>query len=424
MSMGDRILKRLLSLTLLLGALLPPAAAAAEFELHPSIGVSEEFNDNIDDTASDREHDFITRVEPGLAFLYRTPQLSADLSYTFSYRIYARESRGDEQVHTLNTRGGAELVDNFFFLELSDTLSRISLNVARDTTTDTLYRDQTDQNRAVVSPYLLWHPTQLTLLKTGYRLTDTRYWTVSGSSAGIDRQEHRGFADLTYDPKARLTLFSGYGFSKVYTDEIDYDQHDLSGGFRYEYGENSFLSGGIGNSWQSFTDSREASNLFWNLGVTNDFGLLVATLESRVRYSEDPLAVSTKETSYSMLLERALSNGSAGFSASYSEFDSTEGGAFVEETEPNRYRTLLSAHTRIEIASRLNATLGLSGDKVSSRVEDYPYRFGGSAGLSYVFPYDVSAALNYTYVEYRRALDEGDGARRTNRVMVDLRKVF
>jgi hypothetical protein len=410
--------------TLALGAGVSLPAAAAEFELHPSIAVSEEFNDNVNDTASDRRHDFITRAEPGVTLLYRTPKLSADLSYTYSYRIYARDSRGDEQIHTLNARGSAELVDNFFFIDLTDTLRRVSLNVARDNTTDTLFRNQTDQNRAVFTPYLLWHPSQMTVVKTGYSLSDTRYWTVSGSTSGIDRQEHRGFADLTYEPLARLSLSAGYAFSKVYTDEVDYDQHDLSGGFRYEYGTNSFLFGGLGNSWQSFSGARDVSNLFWNLGITNDFGLLVGTLEGRVLYTEDPLAVSTKETSYTMRLERALSRGTAGFTASYSEFDSTENGAISAEEEANRYRTLLSAHASIEVAPRVNATLALSGDKVSGRQEDYPYRLGGSAGVSYSFIYDISAAFNYTYVEYRQGLSDGEDVRRTNRVLVALRKVF
>ena len=423
--MTMRAISILYALPALAAALLvaPPLTDAAEFELHPSIGVSEEFNDNVHDTASERRHDFITRVEPGVSLLYRTPTLSGDLAYTFSYRIYARDSEGDEQIHTLAARGSAELVENFFFIELTDTVRRVSLNVARDNTTDTLFREQTDQNRAMVSPYLLWHPGKKTALRTGYRLTDTTYWTVSGSTTAIDRQEHRGFADLTYDASQRLSLTAGYGFGMVSTDEGDYDQHDLSGGFRYEYGQSSFLFGGIGNSWQSFEESRETSNLFWNIGITHDFGLLVANLESRVQYAEDPLSVSTRETIHSATLERALSRGSAGVTASYSEFESSSFGPFAEP-EANRYRTLLSAHARVEVADRLSTTLGVRGDKTSGRLEEYPYRLGGSAGVSYLFPQDVSAALNYTYVEYRRELDNGDGARRTNRVMIDLRKVF
>jgi hypothetical protein len=393
-------------------------ALAADFQITPSLSLSEEFNDNINETATDERSDFVTRIRPGVVLLYRTPSLSGDLGYTFDYRNYARGSRSDEKVHDLAARGSAALLDNFFYLDLSDTFRRVSLDVARDVTTETLFRNQTDQNIAVISPYLLWHPGGKSQLKTGYRFTDTRYWGIAGNISGIDKQEHRVFTDLSYDPIERLNLSAGYAFSSVDTDIVSYDQHDIWTGLRYEYAENSFFFGGIGNSWQSFSDTRSASNLFWNAGIKNDFRFLVTTLETKVQYTEDPLTASTKETSHSVKLEKTLEHGSIGCTGSYSDFDDTFGA-------DDRRRTAFSGFGRYEISPRLTATFAATGDKVGgATVNDYPYHLSGSAGVSYGFNYDITASLSYGYVDYRREWDSTAGARQTNRVVVEVRKVF
>lgn len=397
-------------------------ALAAEFTFNPSLSLSEEYNDNIFESAGAQRRDFITRVQPGATLLYRTPALGADLTYSFIYRNYARGTRGDELNHNLNLRGGAELVDNFFFLDMSDTLSRVSLDVARDVTGESQFLNQTDQNRASISPYLLLHPGNKSVLKTGYRYTDTRYWAVEGNTSGIDKLEHRGFADLSYDPSARLTLSAGYSFSYVDSEAIDYRQHDLSTGFRYEYSEKSFLFGAVGNSWLDFSNDRTASHLFWNAGISHDFGFLVATLETLVQYTEDPLAASTKETTHSARLEKALAHGSMGLSASRSEFDVI----FAPLTgDRDRRKTAFAGFWRHDFSPRLKGNLSLAGDKVTGpTVNGYPYHLSGQVGASYAFNYDITAALTYSYVDYRRELGSASDARQTNRVLVELRKVF
>lgn len=392
---------------------------AAEFQLTPALTLSEEFNDNIHQSVTDKQSDFVTRIRPGATLLYRTPVLTTDLAYNFDYRHYARGSSDNEQIHTLALHGSAALYENFLFTEVSDTLRRVSLDVARDVTTESLSVNQTDQNVAIVSSYLRWRPGGKSVLKTGYRYTDTRYFGGSGTVSGIDEQEHRGFAELTYDPMARLSLTAGYAFSSVDTDLLGYHQHDLSVGGKYEFAENSTIFCGIGNSWQAFSDSRRVSNLFWHAGVTKDFGSLVATAETRVQYAEDPLSVSTKETSYRASLEKSLQYGSVGLSSSYSEY------AALEDGVPDRRRTAIDGFGRYEISPRFTATVAATGDKVSARTaDDYPYHGSVSAAVSCVFNYEITAAFSYTYIEYRRELDSSADARQNNRVVLEARKVF
>lgn len=390
-------------------------ALAADVSFTPSLSVSEEFNDNILDSAVDRKSEFVTRVQPGASVIYHAPAAHGDLSYSFDYQNYARGTRENEENHYLNLRGRAELAGNFLFLEVSDTLSRVSLDVARDVTTESLHANQTDQNRGSFSPYLLWRFGEHKSLKTGYRFTDTSYW----GGAGIDEREHKGFAELSLEPAARLSLTAGYTFGTVTTDVVDYDQHDVNSGFRYEYSESSFLYGGIGNSWQSFSDARNTSNLFWHAGVNRTFNSFAATLEARVLYADDPLTVSTKETTFTARLEKTLQYGVLGVSSAYSKFVDIRAGAL------DRRRAALNGVLRYELSPRLNASLSLVGDKTSrNSLEDYPYHLSGSTGFSYSFNYDITASLNYSYVDYRRELDSASESRQTNRVLLTVRMAY
>lgn len=402
----------LVSATFLAGA---APAVAGDFTFTPLATLSEEYNDNVFETAHDKKSDFVTRVQPGAALRYGSRFLTGDLSYNFDYQYYARGTKDEEKNHYATLHGSAEIMENFFFLEVSDTLSRVSLDVTRDVTGESLFANQSDQNTAVVSPYLLWRLGEKGTLKTGYRFRDTSYW---GSSA-ISKRENQGFADLSLQALPKLALSAGYSFSAVATDIVDYDQHDLNTGFRYEYADKSFLFGGIGNNWQSFSDSRDVSNLFWNAGISRDFGVLVATAQTRVVFTEDPLAVSTKEKNYEGSLEKTLEHGAVGGAIGYSKY--TDTGSLA----PDRKKAYISGFWRTELAPRLSSSLVLLLDRVSRRtVTDYAYHVSGTAGVNYAFNDDFSASLSYSYIDYRRDWESTADARATNRLILALKKLF
>jgi hypothetical protein len=414
---------------LLAGAAGAPALQAADFHLRPTLSLSEEFNDNIRETAVDQRRDWVTRVRPGVSINYLAPDFSTDLAYNFDYRYYARGSHGNDSSHALNLRTSAALTDRFLFLDLTDTLSRVTLNVARDVTSESLFLNQSDQNVAVVSPYLLWKPGEKTLLKTGYRFSDTRYW----SDAGIDKREHGAFADLSQETTARLTLNTSYSYRAVQTDLISYDEHDVSASANYQFAEKSFLYGGIGNSWQDFSTSLNSSHLFWNAGVSSDLVFLVAVLEAKLQYTEDPLSISTRQTSYSLRLEKLMQHGSLGLTGSYSEFRGAIGALGARDSSvvlqalglPDRNSLAVGATGRYDISEWLSANFSAAGDRVSGQsIESYPYHMNLGAGLASRFNSELSAALRYNHIEYRRQWDSTSGAREINRVVLELSKVF
>lgn len=415
-------------------------ASAAEMEFRPSLTISEEFNDNIHETAGNRRTDYITRIQPGATFRYLSPLWNWDSTYGFEYRNYARNSKGDEYNHNANLRGTVSLIENFMFVDVRDTYQRVSLDVTRDMATESsLYLNQTDENRATISPYLLWRLGEKSTLKTGYRYTDVRYW-----GDGIERREHGAFADFNREITSNLSLSAGYSFTRLLSDSTDYNRHDLSGGFRYQYAEKSFLFGQIGNTWQDFDTGRSTDYMFWNAGITHDFTLATVILETRVQNSSDPqdgtsgsggssasidpLNVSDKQTIYSGRIEKTFDRGSLSFSTVYTEYDNT---ANSQDSASDKLSFNLGGS--YEILEKLSVSLSATAEHTDYRSNDsstshyndeYPYRFIGSARLSYALKDDLTLGLSYIYTTNLYDLDTTSGAEEVNRAIVEIRKIF
>ena len=391
---------------------------AADFEFKPAIAISEEYTDNLFETPNNKRTEFITRLQPGFTSRYQTPFWDWNLGYTPEYRRYERNNLSDTFIHNLNARGNIALVENFMFLELSDIYRQVPLDVARNNTATENSRvtNLTEQNNAVISPYLLWRLKGDNTLKTGYRYTDIRYF----DSTGIDNQEHRAFADLTHAVTAKFSLTAGYAFTRLDSQTSNFNRQDLSGGFRYEYSEKSFVFGQIGNSWQQFDRGGDANYIFWNAGVTHDFNVLVATAETRVVPTVDPQSVSTKETSYSGRLEKTLERGLISFSGSYTQYEYTRTNLI-----PDRHTLAISARGRYEVLQSLTASLTATGERFSRRsAADFPYRFTGVAGLSYAFKDELTLGLTYTYINNLRDPNAGAAAYQVNNALLELKKVF
>jgi len=388
---------------------------AADYELKPRIAVSEEYTDNVYESGASVREEFITRAMPGFSLRYLAPRLDFTSSYNFDYRHYAKGTKGDEYTHNLVASSTLTIVENLFFLQASDTYKRVSLDVARDTTTESLFNNQSDQNVGTVSPYLVWRVGNNSTIKTGYRYTNTWYREPSG----IDKREQYAFVDASHELLPRFSLTWGYQFSDTDTTNQNYQRHNAYGGFRYEYADKSFLFGQAGNTWQLFDNGVSVSNLFWNAGLTHEFPIVTLTLETRVQYTEDPLQSSIKETLYSGRLSHNFERGSLELSSGYSEYEITETGVI------DREKTSVGASGRYEILDRTNLSLGLLGEKFNQRTAaDYPYRISGNASLSHTFNNEVSVSFNYFHTSYRYQIARTSDSKDINRLILEVSKSF
>jgi hypothetical protein len=394
---------------------------AAETSFRPSLAVSEEMTDNFFEQSNNKLSEYTTRITPGAVLRYQSPFWTWDTSYAFEYRYYAMDNKGDEYNHTGALKGAVTLLDNFLLLDLSNTFHRVTLDVARNAATESsLFLNQTDQNTAIISPYFLWRLRGDSSLKTGYRFTDTRYW----DAAGIEKQEHGGFADLSHAVTAKLSLTGSYAFTRLESLPSSFNKHDLSGGFKYEYADKSFISAQFGNSWQLFSDGRDVSYPFWSAALTHNFNVAVVTLETKSASTENPLSVSTKENSYSLKLDKLLDRGALGLAATYSEFFNTATDVMEQ------HKIGLSATGRYEVLQNLSANISANGEHFGSSTAtttattSYPYRFTCSAGASYLLNNDLTLGVTYTYIVQRSDLDSAAGANEINKGVVEVKKLF
>ncbi len=398
------------------------ADAVEEKLFSPILSISQEYTDNIFDAKDNKRTDYITRLRPGFASVYKAARWNWNVAYNLDYRYYARDSKTNDLTHDAAVKGSIAILENFFFLDLADSYKRVSLNTLRDETVASSFANQTEQNIATINPYLLWRPGQKTTLKTGYRYTDTRYW----DSTGIDKMHHSGYADLTYELTSKLNLLANYTFShQESSDSIRYNKHDASAGFKYSYAEKSYLYANGGYTWQYFSNNRSARYLFWNGGIVHDFNIFVARLETKRQTTEDPLADSTRETSYLAKIDREFDRGAVGASGSYTEYSNsyTNSGSGAGD----RKKTAVGVTGRYEIIEGVTANAALNGEHYEYSVpgtDNYPYRLTALAGLSWKMMQELTLSLNYSHISNQYKIDKMAGGWATNRAILEMKMVF
>jgi hypothetical protein len=399
----------------------PTTAHASEFSILPSITVGEEYNDNVFET-NNRRSDYITRLMPGIAFMYSAPFWDWDLAYNYDYRYYARNSRTGDDTHNLATKGLLRLIDDFMLLDVNDTYSRVSLNIARDRTQESLFVNQSDSNIISASPYFLFHPGSQTTVTTGYRYINVWY----RDPTAVSRRDHIGYLDATYALSAKLNLTADY----TYTHENSinpYDRHTPDLGFRYAYKDKSFIFCQGGYTWFSSQNGGASNDPYWNAGITHTFDTWSVILKTGVQYPVDPLSGLTKETDYTLAINKDLNRGAVGASIYYSDYKE-----FNTATNNPSVGTIgdISSKYGAGITAKYELTTKLIGTLTGS-AESYHHRSTNSnsrrilvnPALSYTLPRDFAIALNYVFVDSYSPVTQTD-TYQVNRVFLELKKSF
>jgi len=393
-------------------------AYGGEFQIHPSIAISEEYTDNVYDSSDNRTDDFITRTLPGIVLDYKAPALEAYMNYRFDYRYYARNSLDSETAHELTIKSHLTAVDNLLFLDVGDQYRRVSFDVTRDVTQESLFVNQTDQNIAFISPYLTLQPGALTKVKTGYRLQDTRYFNSQSDSEGVDKTDHIGFLEITHEFSSRWSATCGYTFTHENAATNDFDQHQPFVGLRYEYADKSFVFGQAGYTWITYSDGHRLNNVYWNAGFSHVFDTVTTTINTGVKYNEDPLLNLTQETFVTGRLEKRFIKGALALALNYSEFTLAD----TDTLETRKYGGVVQG--RYEFTSRLNGSLAFTAEKYDEVLLDsYTRRLLVNSGLSYLLPADMTVSLNHIFVDYYSP-DIATDNKEVNRVILEVRKVF
>lgn len=392
--------------------------AHADLKLYPSFSLMEIYDDNLFNDEKDKVDEFVTRLMPSIALEYLAPRVELDLAYTLDYRFYAKGEQDNEDVHFLEAISLFNW-NQWVFLEILDRYSRVSLDSTRDYREESLFENQSNQNLFSISPYLQLSPTGRTSFKAGYQYVDIAY----EDDEGADKEDHIFFLEGNQELTSRLSARIGYKFidedvTGETTQQIDYEKHDLWGGLRYEYGENSYLFGTAGYTWIDFVNGVGKDDFIWDFGVSHDFRLLVATVALGVRYVEDPEGSILREENYRLAVNRDWTRARLGLSVSYSEYFD----ANLDELDTRRYGGTASyAH---ELTSRLNGTATFSAFRFEEELEDtWTRRLIGSLALAYLLAPDFTSSLTYYRID-SHSPELPEDRYETNRIFLELKKVF
>ena len=393
-------------------------AFGADYTIRPKITVSEEYTDNVFDDLTNRT-DFITRTQPGLLLKYSAPLWDWNLDYDYDYRYYARGSRTQDTTQNIIGSGLIKIVDEKLFLELSDVYNRVSLNIARDTTNESLSAQQTDKNVGIVSPYLVLHPSTQLTLKTGYRYLNTWYKEPSA----VSKQDHVAFLNSSYELTPKFSLTGDYSFTReIPVVNSSFYRQEAYIGPRFEYADKSFVFAKGGIISTDYDNGTDVMNPSWSAGLTHLFDTVTANLSAGTSYSDDPQGNSTFQTLYSASLVKTLQRGSLTLQGSYTKLK-TDVTVLNLNRQNNRTYTGGAAGV-YDLLQSLRATLGFTYQNYHDLLVDGTTdRYFVDCGLKYDFGKDLTAGLYYKYSDYSSA-DIASDNRRINRVTVEVKKVF
>jgi uncharacterized protein (PEP-CTERM system associated) len=157
----SRILRRRVAarpLAIALALCLLPAAGHAQSEFEFSVLVSESWVDNID-LAPDNvpaEEEWVTQVVPAINWDYESRRAQVSLDYRLQALFYAEDSDRDEVLQQAVLTTWAELVADWFFVDLAGSIDDVPVAPTAPVNVDNLFdTDLLAEARAVqVTPYL------------------------------------------------------------------------------------------------------------------------------------------------------------------------------------------------------------------------------------------------------------------------------
>jgi len=234
------------------GVLLPPRSpldflyappARGPLTLTPSLTITEEFNDNVFLTHSNKRSDFITQFTPGLLLQAQQPGFQFLSSVNFTAEIYAKESELDNAANRINffttvtyeAKPGVtlSLSDNFSFSR--DTSSTVAISGVSSGRRDGWSNVLSPALSVQLTPRTTWR------LYGSYALERFTNNSNSSSNGGSNTGSNNGDSNIyrigtgfdhSLTPRLTLTAAYDFGYLDVQQEPTAYD-HTLRFGGSY-----------------------------------------------------------------------------------------------------------------------------------------------------------------------------------------------
>ena len=390
LSAGYRLLCGLLMGLAFLLAGCPEDAAGAEYRIQPSITLGEEYEDNVFLTPNNKQDDFITRIIPAVVFAYRTGFWSWDMDFAYDYRKYLKGTRTEDSTYRLNLRNRTILIDNLLFFEAQDQYQRVSLDVTKDYTQQSLFVNQSDENVLTLNPYVATRLGSGSKMNFGFKYVNYQYTDPSA----IDNVDHIAYLETLSELSSNTTFSTGIRYTRGQNHVIDYYKTDVYAGPRYAYAPNSYVYCLLGETWVDFAGFPQTKHLLWDLGFFHRYSTMSLAVETKTDTVPDPTRIWTRVDQLEATLTRETATRTAiSVIAGWYEYRSAE----TNHLENTAYR--LSGTLR----HVLSPTLTISGEIDNRRLFDYTtsvatYVYEGGVSLERRFLADLTATFAYWYV--------------------------
>jgi len=385
-------------------------AEAAELSIRPGMTVSEEYNDNVFLTNTDRTNDYVTSLIPALDLNYRADPWSWDLQASYAYRYYAQGSRKEDTALIADLRNRTEVIKKSMFVEMRDEYNRVSLDNTRDFTSVSEFVNQSDRNVFTLNPYIVLRPDSFLVPIIGYAYVSTWY----KEPTAIDTVDHVGYAEVTVRLSSRATISAGARFTRSENDITNYDRSDVFAGTQFTYAQNSRLYGTVGINRFDLIDNTTTSQIYWNAGMTHRLSSLTVTIDTGLSYIPDPTRVLRREDRYVGTIRNETGRTTLAVSGGLLEYR----GAITNVHENTTY--FLNGSWRYALTPRSSVILNLIGQRFKYYA---PYSlqdlYQSGLRIEHRVTEQVTVALQYRYSE-SESTNTSTGNYFNNRTLVSI----
>lgn len=263
-----------------------PAATAAgpprPWSLTPSLGLELLGTDNVNNTATDRQADLITRIMPSLAAEANTARLTGRLFYAPVARIYA-ETRGQNGLdHQFSGQALATLLEDRLFLDLRG-YGALQATRGGFVSGNTPIPDRSNQVQTAslqASPYLVHRFGGLATAQIGYSY---QYFSTEGDAAFLpgstqpfftsqEASSHQGYAVIRTDEDFGRLAFESRTVGTVYeSDGVLAGAHRLTTTLQARYALTRAIAvlveGGYEDQHYGGTQPLSIQGPIWSVGL-------------------------------------------------------------------------------------------------------------------------------------------------------------
>jgi Putative beta-barrel porin 2 len=208
-------------LFILISMLIPGTPVRAAGNLSFNAGLTEQYTDNSNLTATNPQSDLISTPRFGLAYSRKSAKTDADVNFQISRDIYRRETQQNQTFPSLNAVVNWRIISERFTWSLEDFASQNQIDVQNAPTTD----NTQNVNTFVTGPNGFFRFGDSTRLQLGARFADSYFQTTTDDST-----RGAAFARFFFDLSPRSALSLNYDYSSTNFEDptnSDFDRQDF-----------------------------------------------------------------------------------------------------------------------------------------------------------------------------------------------------